>query len=171
MIVTHVTQSNIWITINLCLSKCWFYVFRYIIVIFIFAGNKQQLKETFNIAFLNGDDRREIKWVHNMSTMLERKYDIKCCILAEEYLHGFPLKRKLGHYFNTFQAVIISLTKENYEQYDFYIEDDMPVIAVELDYVREIRSNLRKYPYINCTTCEHLWFPKFLDTLRTLLPG
>ncbi|CAC5417728.1 unnamed protein product [Mytilus coruscus] len=105
-----------------------------------------------------------------MSTKLKTKFDINCAILAKDYLNGFPLRKSLGLYFNKFQAVILSLTKENHGHYDFYIEDDMPVIAVELDYVNEIRLNLRKCQYINCTTCEHLWFPRLIDIVKTKLP-
>ncbi|CAC5417732.1 unnamed protein product [Mytilus coruscus] len=137
------------------------------------SGDKKHLKQTekFDVAFLNGDDEKEIEWIQNISTKLKAKYDIKCTILAKDYLNGFPLKKRLGQYVNMFQAVILTLTMENYKQYDFYIKDDMPVIAVELDYLNEIRSNLRSYPYINCTTCEHLWFPRLVDTLKRKIPG
>lgn len=119
----------------------------------------------FDVAFLNGDDEKEIEWVQTVSTKLETKYDIKCTILAEDFLNGFPLQKRMGLYVNMFKSVILTLTQENYEQYDFYIKDDMPVIAVELDYVNEIRLNMQSCPYINCTTCEHLWFPQLVDTL------
>lgn len=122
---------------------------------------------------MNGDDKKEIEWVQNLSTKLKTKFDINCSILAKDYLNGFPLRKNLRLYFNKFQAVILILTKENHGQYDFYIEDDMPaaVVAVELDYVNEIRLNLRKCQYINCTTCDHLWFPRLIDILKTKLPG
>ncbi|XP_052086622.1 uncharacterized protein LOC127723947 [Mytilus californianus] len=136
------------------------------------SGDKKHKAQTekFDVAFLNGDDEKEIEWVQYMSTMLKTKYDIKSSILAKEYLNGFPIKRRLGMYVNMFQAVILTLTKDNYEQYDFYIKDDMPVIAVELDYLNEIRLNLRNFPYINCTTCKHLWFPQLVDTLKKKIP-
>lgn len=102
---------------------------------------------------------------------LETQFDIKCANLAKEYLNGFPIKRKLRQYIKMFQVIILILTKENYKQYDLYIEDDMPVIAVELEYINQIRLNLCKCPYINCTTCEHLWFPKLIETLKTKLSG
>ncbi|VDI18934.1 Hypothetical predicted protein [Mytilus galloprovincialis] len=138
------------------------------------TGNTKHLieNEKFDVAFLNGDDEKEIGWVNNMSRTLKTRYDIKCSILAQDFLNGFPLKRVLSMYVNMFQAVILTLTKENHQQYDFYIKDDMPVIAVELDYLSEIRLNLRSFPYINCTTCEHLWFPHLLNTLKMKkIPG
>lgn len=120
---------------------------------------------------MNGDDEKEIEWVQSMSTKLKTKYDIQCSILAKDYLNGFPLQRRLGLYLSKFQAVIVTLTKENCKQYEFYITNDMPVIAVELDYLKEVSSSLRKHPFINCTTCEHLWFPRLIDNLRNKLPG
>ncbi|CAC5417726.1 unnamed protein product [Mytilus coruscus] len=136
------------------------------------SGDKKHLmkNEKFDVAFLNGDDEKEIKWVQNMSTNLKTNYEMKCTILAKDYLNGFPLKSTLGMYVTMFQAVILTLTKENYKQYDFYIKDDMPVIAVELDYLNEIRLNMQSFPYINCTTCEHLWFPRLVDTLKKKIP-
>ncbi|VDI17064.1 Hypothetical predicted protein [Mytilus galloprovincialis] len=136
------------------------------------SGDKKHLLHTekFDVAFLNGDDEKEIEWVQSMSTKLKTKYDIQCSILAKDYLNGFPLQRRLGLYLSKFQAVIVTLTKENYKQYEFYITDDMPVIAVELDYLNEISSSLRKHPFINCTTCEHLWFPRLIDILKNKLP-
>ncbi|XP_071144027.1 uncharacterized protein [Mytilus edulis] len=136
------------------------------------SGDKKHLLHTekFDVAFLNGDDEKEIEWVQSMSTKLKTKYDIQCSILAKDYLNGFPLQRRLGLYLSKFQAVIVTLTKENYKQYEFYITDDMPVIAVELDYLNEIGSSLRKHPFINCTTCEHLWFPRLIDILKNKLP-
>ncbi|CAG2237321.1 unnamed protein product [Mytilus edulis] len=127
--------------------------------------------EKCDVAFLNGDDEQEIEWVHNMSSQLKAKFDLNCAILAKDCLNGFPLRKSLGKYFDICQAVIVTLTKDNYGQYDFYVADDMPVIAVELDYVNEIRLNLRKCPYIDCTTCEDLWFPQFIDIIKVKLPG
>lgn len=106
-----------------------------------------------------------------MSIKLETEFDMKCAILAKEYLHGFPIKTRFRQYINMFQVIILILTKENYKQYDVYIEDGMPVIAVELEYINQIRLNLCKCPYINCSTCEHLWFPQLIDVLKTKLPG
>ncbi|CAG2228698.1 unnamed protein product [Mytilus edulis] len=96
--------------------------------LFAFRDKKHLLHtEKFDVAFLNGDDEKEIEWVQSMSTKLKTKYDIQCSILAKDYLNGFPLQRRLGLYLSKFQAVIVTLTKENYKQYEFYITNDMPV--------------------------------------------
>lgn len=127
--------------------------------------------EKFDVAFLNGDDEKEMQWVQNTSRFLEEKFDIKCAILAKESMFGFPFVRRIRQYLNMFQAVIITLTKENYGEYDVYTEDDMPFIAVELEYINEVRTNLQKHQYIDCSVCEHLWLPRLIDVLSTKLSG
>ncbi|CAC5380206.1 unnamed protein product [Mytilus coruscus] len=119
-------------------------------------GLKKRMKELekLDVAFFISDNEKEMKWVQIASRILEEKFDIKCAILGEEFMY----------------AVIITLTKENYGEYDFYTEDDTPFIAVELEYINEVRTNLRKYQYINFTVCEHLWFPRLNDILKTNLP-
>lgn len=142
------------------------------ILILLIPGIKTKLAESeIPVAFLNGDDKKEIEWVQNMSTQLKTKFDVNCAILAKDYLSGFPLRTSLRKYFNTFQAVLLTITKENHRLYEYFIEDDMPVIAVEIEHVNEICLNLRKCQYINCTTCEHLWFPRLIDIMKTKLPG
>lgn len=124
-----------------------------------------------DVAFLNGDDIKEIQWVQNVSKKLKAKFDVNCAILSKDYLNGFPLRKSLGQYVHMFKAVIVTITKENHELYDYLIEDNMSVIAVELDYINEVRLNLRKCQHINCTTCEHLWFPRLMNILKTMFPG
>ncbi|XP_052086387.1 uncharacterized protein LOC127723685 [Mytilus californianus] len=126
--------------------------------------------EIFDVAFLNSDNQREIEWIQNISTVLKAKYDITCAIPTQNYLYGFPLKHRLFQYLNKCQAVILTVTEANYAQYESYMDDKMSLIIVELDYISEIRRKLWKFPYINCTTCEHLWFPRLIDTLKTKLP-
>ncbi|XP_052086378.1 uncharacterized protein LOC127723680 isoform X2 [Mytilus californianus] len=126
--------------------------------------------EKFDVAFLNGDHEKEIRWVHTMSTLLKEQYGITCAIPAVDYLHGFPLKRRLNRYLKNFKVVILTVTQKNYTEYYDYIESEMPIIVVELDYISHIRWTLWDYPYINCTTCAHLWFPRLMDTLKSKLP-
>ncbi|OPL21029.1 hypothetical protein AM593_06297, partial [Mytilus galloprovincialis] len=127
--------------------------------------------DKFDLAFLNCDDKKESEWVENMSIMLETKYDITCAILAKDYLYGFPLKTKLAMHLKMFQAGLVTVTKNNYKHYSHIINESMPLVGVEIDYVGQIPEELWQRPYINCTTCEHLWFPRLLDILRTNLPG
>ncbi|XP_071144026.1 uncharacterized protein [Mytilus edulis] len=136
------------------------------------SGIKKEITEsvTIDVAFLNGDDIKEIQWVQNVSKKLKTKFDVNCAILSKDYLNGFPLRKSLGQYVHMFKAVIVTITKENHELYDYFIEDNMSVIAVELDYINEVRLNLRKCQHINCTTCEHLWFPRLMNILKTMFP-
>ncbi|CAC5402738.1 unnamed protein product [Mytilus coruscus] len=137
------------------------------------SGIKKELAElvTPDVAFLNGDDKKEIQWVQNLSTLLKTKFDVNCAILSKDYLKGFPLRTSLGQYFHIFQTIILTITMENHGLYDYFIEDNMQFIAVELDYINKVRLNLRKCQHINCTTCEHLWFPRLMNILKTKLPG
>lgn len=66
---------------------------------------------------------------------------------------------------------LVTVTKNNYKHYSHIINESMPLVGVEIDYVGQIPEELWERPYINCTTCEHLWFPRLLDILKTSLPG
>ncbi|CAG2228694.1 unnamed protein product [Mytilus edulis] len=127
--------------------------------------------EIFDLAFLNSDNQTEIEWIQNVSSMLKAKYDIKCAIPSKDYLYGLPLKDELLQYLNKFPAVVLTVTKENHHFYQPYFDDKTPLIVVELDYISEIPRKLWTFPYINCTTCEHLWVPQLINTLKTKLPS
>lgn len=115
--------------------------------------------------------KKKKRWVHNISKLLKAQYDITCAIPAKDYLYGFPLKSRLIQYLKKFKVIILTVTKANYADYYDYIESDMPIIAVELDYISHIRWTLWDCPYINCTTCQHLWLPRLVHTLKSKLPG
>lgn len=127
--------------------------------------------EEFDIAFLNFDNQREVEWVQMISKMLEAQFEIKCAIPSKDYLFGFPLKNRMLQYLKKFQVVILTVTEDNHKHYQFNEDDKISLIVVELDYMSEIPRNMWKFPYINGTTCEHLWFPRLIDTLKTKLPG
>lgn len=127
--------------------------------------------EKFDLAFLNSDSQREIEWIQKTSEVLKAKYDLKCAVPSNDYLFGLPLKDKLLRYLDKFQAVILTVTKENHKQYKGYMDNDISLIVVELDYISKIRTKFWELPYINCTICEHQWFPRLINILKTKLPG
>lgn len=145
-----------------------------LICMFHLVGIKKwNQSKTFHLAFLNGDDDREIEWVQKASKMIEAKFEIKCAIPGKDFLYGFPLKKKLCMQFELLSAVITTVTNNNYKQFAHFIDQNTnkPLVCVELDYVMRVPEELWQRPYINCTTCEHLWFPRLIDTLETELPG
>lgn len=73
--------------------------------------------DKFDLAFLNFDNQRENEWVQMVSKVLKAKFDIKCAIPSKDYLFGFPLKKRMLQYLKKFQAVILTVTEENRQQY------------------------------------------------------